>query len=155
MGHFRAEKNAFLKFEAGPSMDLDLQWATYYDAADQAGISRLYGGIHVPADDGPGRIIGSACGKDAWEQAKRYFSGSILAEQIGYSFVVEPNGDLKLTWEATPGFYYWIETSTDLDHFARQTEPRRAPSMHGDATVTGFALGNRAQFARVLRSAKP
>jgi len=33
--------------EAGPAKPLELQWATYYDAADQAGISRLFMGIHV------------------------------------------------------------------------------------------------------------
>ena len=38
-----------LKFEAGPSAEIDLQWATYFDAADQAGRSRLWGGIHIPA----------------------------------------------------------------------------------------------------------
>ena len=42
-----------------------LQWATYYDAADQAGISRLYGGIHVEADDLRGRVMGAQCGLDA------------------------------------------------------------------------------------------
>lgn len=66
-----------LEFEAGPSQDVELQWATYYDAADQAGISRLYGGIHVWADDLRGRIMGSRCGKDAWALANRYWDGSI------------------------------------------------------------------------------
>ena len=36
-----------LKIEEGPSRDLKLQWATYYDAADAAGQSRLWMGIHV------------------------------------------------------------------------------------------------------------
>jgi hypothetical protein len=39
-----------LEVEAGPSTDVVLQAATYYDAADQAGISRLYGGIHIVWD---------------------------------------------------------------------------------------------------------
>ena len=39
--------------------DVTLQWATYYDAADQAGISRIFGGIHITADDFAGRRIGS------------------------------------------------------------------------------------------------
>jgi hypothetical protein len=69
-------QNTF-KFEAGPSTDVVLQWATYYDAADQAGQSRLYGGIHVQADDFTGRIVGSACGKDAWSLAQRYYSGRV------------------------------------------------------------------------------
>jgi hypothetical protein len=65
-----------LKFEAGPSQDVQLQWATYYDAADQAGISRIFGGIHIAADDFRGRLMGSQCGKDAWAMANRYWDGS-------------------------------------------------------------------------------
>jgi len=63
------------RIEIGPSADVVLQWATYYDAADQAGQSRLYGGIHVQADDFAGRIVGSTCGKDAWILAQRYYAG--------------------------------------------------------------------------------
>ena len=66
----------YLKFEHGPSEPLTLEWATYYDAADQAGSSRIYGGIHIPADDFAGRRIGSSLGKRAWTLAKRYFSGT-------------------------------------------------------------------------------
>ena len=65
-----------LTVEEGPSADVTLQAATYYDAADQAGISRLFGGIHIPADDFNGRIIGSECGKDAWALAQQYFAGT-------------------------------------------------------------------------------
>ena len=66
-----------LLFEDGPTEDITLQWATYFDASDQAGISRLFGGIHVPVDDFEGRKIGSQCGKEAWALALRYFDGSI------------------------------------------------------------------------------
>jgi hypothetical protein len=61
--------------ESGPSEDLTMQWATYFDAADAAGISRLYMGIHVSPDDFGGRRVGSRCGKDAWALAQRYFDG--------------------------------------------------------------------------------
>jgi hypothetical protein len=53
-----------------------LQWATYFDAADDAGISRLYMGIHISPDDFQGRRMGSTCGKDAWALAQRYFDES-------------------------------------------------------------------------------
>ncbi|HEX9379747.1 MAG TPA: hypothetical protein VF872_09165, partial [Gaiellaceae bacterium] len=66
----------YLKFERGPSKPLTLQWATYYDAADQAGSSRIYGGIHIAADDFAGRRIGSRVGKQAWALAERYFAGT-------------------------------------------------------------------------------
>ena len=65
-----------LEFELGPSVDVPLQWATYFDAADQAGISRLYGGIHVEVDDLNGRVMGAQCGKSAWTTAGRYWDGS-------------------------------------------------------------------------------
>ncbi|HZA77965.1 MAG TPA: vanadium-dependent haloperoxidase [Acidimicrobiales bacterium] len=65
--------------EAGPSRDVTLQWATYFDAADQAGISRIFGGIHIPADDFEGRRIGTACGRAAWSLAQRYFAGTVPA----------------------------------------------------------------------------
>lgn len=65
-----------LLHEEGPTEGVTLQWATYYDAADQAGISRIFMGIHIPADDFAGRRIGSECGLLAWELALRYFEGS-------------------------------------------------------------------------------
>jgi hypothetical protein len=70
-------KAGSLKFEAGPTTDIRLEWATYYDAADQAGQSRLWGGIHIQADDFTGRTLGSACGKAAWALAQRYFAGKV------------------------------------------------------------------------------
>lgn len=66
-----------LGFEAGPTDEVTLQWASYYDAADQAGISRLYGGIHVAADDFGGRRMGSQCGDAAWALAQRYYEGTV------------------------------------------------------------------------------
>ena len=65
-----------LKLEQGPTAPLKLQAATYYDAADQAGISRIYGGIHITIDDYTGRRVGSRVGKAAWTLAQRYFDGS-------------------------------------------------------------------------------
>lgn len=62
-----------LEFEAGPLDVVTLQWATYQDASDEAGVSRLYGGIHVRADDLAGRVLGAEVGADAWDLARTYF----------------------------------------------------------------------------------
>jgi hypothetical protein len=62
-----------LTVEAGPSRQVTLQWATYFDAADQAGLSRLFGGIHIAADDFEGRKLGSVCGKEAFALALDHF----------------------------------------------------------------------------------
>jgi hypothetical protein len=69
-------KKGDLLHEEGPTTDTTLQWATYFDAADQAGISRLFMGIHIPSDDLEGRKIGATCGKDAMALALHYYDGS-------------------------------------------------------------------------------
>ncbi len=81
MGEFHFEADEFLEFEQGPSEDVTLQWATYYDAADQAGLSRLYGGIHVRADDFAGRILGAQVGVEAFLKAHWHRHGS--AKELG------------------------------------------------------------------------
>ncbi|MEM7736636.1 MAG: vanadium-dependent haloperoxidase [Deinococcota bacterium] len=73
LGEFTAEQNAFLVFEEGPSVDVVLQWASYADAADQTSLSRIWGGIHPPIDDIPGRHLGKRVARDAFELASRYF----------------------------------------------------------------------------------
>jgi len=66
----------FLQFEHGPTTDVPLQWARYYDAADQAGISRRWGGIHPWYDDYAGRRLGQMVGPQAFAHAMRYFDGT-------------------------------------------------------------------------------
>ncbi|NNF01886.1 MAG: hypothetical protein HKN22_04310, partial [Bacteroidia bacterium] len=58
MGVFPAIKDEFLVFEEGPSKTVTLQWATYQDASDECSLSRIWGGIHPPTDDIPGRRMG-------------------------------------------------------------------------------------------------
>jgi hypothetical protein len=78
-GEFEVKKNEFLVFEDGPSVDLTLEWATYRDASDQTSLSRIWGGIHPPADDIPGRIIGEKIGIQAFEYAENLFTGKVTA----------------------------------------------------------------------------
>ncbi|MCL2448153.1 MAG: hypothetical protein FWD17_04320, partial [Polyangiaceae bacterium] len=70
-----APKDTFLTFERGPSTEVRLQWASYYDASDEAGQSRLWGSIHIAPDDFAGRRVGHAVGLDAVALASRYFAG--------------------------------------------------------------------------------
>jgi hypothetical protein len=65
-----------LDFEYGPTTPLKLEFATYFDASDQASISRVYGGIHPPTDDFTGRRIGHVVGPAAFSKAMRYFAGA-------------------------------------------------------------------------------
>jgi len=73
LGTFVAEQDDYLEFELGPTETIELQWATYQDAADEAGVSRLWGGIHPAVDDFPGRVAGYTIGQKAWAKAQTYF----------------------------------------------------------------------------------
>lgn len=72
MSDFAVEKDNFLVFERGPSVSLTLQWATYQDASDQCSLSRIWGGIHPPIDDIPGRLIGIKIGQNAFDHAMSF-----------------------------------------------------------------------------------
>lgn len=75
LGEFPLKRNEYLVFEQGPSVDLTLQWATYRDAADQCSLSRIWGGIHPPMDDMPGRLMGEVIGVRAVDVAEQFFVG--------------------------------------------------------------------------------
>jgi hypothetical protein len=75
LAEYVAPKDTFLTFEKGPSSEVRLQWASYYDASDQAGQSRLWGSIHIPPDDYAGRRVGHQIGLDAVATATKYFEG--------------------------------------------------------------------------------
>ncbi len=73
MGEFEAPQDEFLVFERGPSETMTLQWATYKDASEQTSLSRIWGGIHPPADDIPGRLIGTNIAEDVYAFAEDLF----------------------------------------------------------------------------------
>jgi hypothetical protein len=53
-----------------PESPVTLQWPTFKDAADQAGLSRRYGGIHIQDADLRGRAMGKEIGGLAYDKAK-------------------------------------------------------------------------------------
>jgi vanadium-dependent haloperoxidase-like protein/uncharacterized protein DUF6851 len=66
------------KFEPGavPVADLTLSWATFTEAANEAGLSRRYGGIHFLQGDLDGRATGRQAADAAWARARRYWAGT-------------------------------------------------------------------------------
>lgn len=58
-----------------PAHDLALSWATFSEAANQAGLSRRYGGIHFAQGDLAGRAMGRLIGARAWRKAHGYLNG--------------------------------------------------------------------------------
>ncbi|MCB0193077.1 MAG: vanadium-dependent haloperoxidase [Anaerolineae bacterium] len=64
-------------FEFSPQKVIVLQWNTFQDAADEAGISRLYGGIHIQDGDRYGRRMGKEIAGEAYALAEQYWNGTI------------------------------------------------------------------------------
>ena len=53
-----------------------LSWPTYTSAADEAGWSRRWGGIHFKSGDQHARMLGMMVGNGAWNKAMTYFNGT-------------------------------------------------------------------------------
>ena len=86
LGVFQTPQNDFLVFEEGPSVQMQLEWATYRDAADQCSLSRIWGGIHPPQDDIRGRKMGLHIGLDAIIKANTLFTGGRpVIESLAFS----------------------------------------------------------------------
>ena len=74
-------KKGSSKIEPGvaPSKDITITWKTLSDAADDAGWSRRWGGIHFVSGDQQGRALGRLIGYNDWNKALTYFDGSAEA----------------------------------------------------------------------------
>jgi hypothetical protein len=68
------------KVEPGavPAVPVTLSWKSFTAAADQAGLSRLYGGIHFKDGDLEARVAGEEVGEQAMDKAVTYFSGKAI-----------------------------------------------------------------------------
>jgi hypothetical protein len=60
---------------AYPAQAVKLEWATFTAAAEQAGKSRLYGGIHFSNGNEYGKTMGRKVGTAAFDMASIYISG--------------------------------------------------------------------------------
>lgn len=59
-----------------PASDVTLSWATFSEAAEQAGISRIYGGIHFDKANVDGQALGRKVGAQAFALAREYWEGA-------------------------------------------------------------------------------
>jgi hypothetical protein len=64
-----------LTLDVGPSEPVELEWATYHDAADLAGLSTRWAGTQLRGDDLDGRRVGEYAGAGAVERARGIFGG--------------------------------------------------------------------------------
>ena len=118
---YTAPANTGLGFEKGPSQAVTLQWATYYDAADQAGLSRIWGGIHPPVDDFGGRRAGSEAGQSVWALAKRYWDGSVTNTPVTITRL--NSGQFEVRYTALRGFCYDLRSSLNVSQACTNDPP--------------------------------
>jgi len=85
MAEFVATQDEYLMADSGPSTTVKLQWATYRDASDQCSVSRIYGGLHPPQDDIPGRKVGLIVGPQAVSKANEFIHANPPQVAVAYS----------------------------------------------------------------------
>lgn len=127
MGEFVAEANNYLLADAGPSVEIRLQWAKYRDASDQCSLSRIFGGLHPPQDDIPGRMVGSIVGPEAFDKASDYIDN-------GYPHVAGVTPSDVLVTDADNGTVFTVTVE-----FTKEMDPAYLPVIvysNDDATTT-------------------
>ncbi len=136
MGTFDIEANEFLVFEDGPSESFQLQWATYNDASDQTSLSRIWGGIHPPADDIKGRLIGQRISEDVFELALDLFYDD--NDQDGFYNYIDCDDNNAL---AFPG---GVESCDDIDNDCNGMIDDGLPlnTYYADADSDGFGTSD-------------
>ncbi len=58
-----------------PDSNVVLTWKTFTQAAEQAGLSQRYSGMHFTQSDLDGRALGYEVGRQAWAKAQSYLNG--------------------------------------------------------------------------------
>lgn len=139
-----------MQIDKGPSTNVDLQWCSYYDAADQAGQSRRYGGIHPSEDDFHGRHVGSVAGQSAFTLAEKYWSGTIFGESLSPAVTLAA-GQATLRWTAVRGMYQKVQVSTNLTTWTDATPATQTYDTNGSWTDTNPDPAGK--FYRVVWSA--
>ncbi len=144
--------NFHLGFEKGPSVPVAFQWATYYDAADEAGISRIWGGIHPPVDNLIGRRVASQVGKQVWALAKSYWDGSILGNTPSMALRKLLSNQHEVSFTTQRGFYYQVQSAAAVDGVF-QSESTNAIAYEGSMSITNTSSDPQ-KFYRVKSAPK-
>ena len=152
LGRFTAPQGTFLAAEHGPTAPTEIQWATYGDAADLAGQSRRWGGIHVPEDDLRGRILGFKAGQRAWSLVQRYWDASLLQDPVTTTMTLGSDGR-TLTFSSSDGhraLAYQLQSSTNLVTW----QPASAAAVATGAALTfTTSISEATRFFRIAQAA--
>lgn len=131
-----------------PAEAVTLAWESFTAAADEAGMSRLYGGIHFQDGDLNGRLLGREAGEAAFREAFRFIGGVGDSDDIG---TADPAAlAVGRLYEAffgrvadAPGLNHWVDATAQLTD-AQIVEAFLASAEFAasfpDGTPTGAAL---------------
>lgn len=73
---YKQDKKLGVEPTLAEAVGVVLQWETFTAAAQEAGESRLYGGIHFYEGNVAGLALGRKVGAQAYEKARRYWEGT-------------------------------------------------------------------------------
>lgn len=93
---------------------MPLQWTTCFGAADQAGLSRLWGGLHLSVDDLTGRLVGSQRGRGMWNLAQSYFDSSVANTPVTLAIRALTPFGYELRLDRFRGFIYRLPSNKSL-----------------------------------------
>ncbi len=142
--------------EKGPSAPFSLTYATYYDAADGAGLSRIYGGIHPPIDNIGGRRVGEMTGKGVWETARKYFDGTIASTPINLvaKKLNESKGEVQ--YNTIRGMYYKLQGAANPGGTYTDVPGTAIYAVNSSVAITNAVPGSGTNFFyRAVRSLTP
>jgi membrane-associated phospholipid phosphatase len=91
----------FGRVEPGvPAVPTVVRYSTFTAAVDEAGLSRLYGGIHFADDNTVGQVLGTLAGQQAWAKAQFLFDGGLAVAGSSSTTAADAK---KLSWNHQVG----------------------------------------------------
>jgi hypothetical protein len=152
-GGMGSYSNYVLGFEKGPSTPVTLQWASYYDAADEAGISRIWGGIHPNIDNIAGRRVGRQVGKGVWDLVRRYWDGSVTNTPLTITKLNSTQYETRYTTRR--GFYYDYRSSLDATQTCTNDPPGTSQPFDALSVARTNSFSDSQKFHRVVTRLTP
>jgi len=139
--------------ELGPTQPVELRYATYYDAADDAGLSRIWGGIHPNADNLGGRRVGAQVGKAVWELVKRYWDGSVTNTPVTLTRL--NSNQYEVRYNALRGFYYDLQSTENLGQVFTNDPPGTSQPYDTLAVARTNSFDTPVKFHRIVTKLAP
>ncbi|MEI2580182.1 DUF6851 domain-containing protein [Scytonema sp. PRP1] len=152
----------------GHDTDVTLHWDTFSDAADEAGISRRYGGIHFEDGDLVGRQMGRYVGGVVWNKAMSYIDPESASAQqtdplTGYLLMEGYDQDTLVGSEGSDRFRLTTdETNTIVDFTQGQDQIEldnipfdqltisQGTGMQQNDTLIQLNMGDTSKLLRIL-----